>query len=432
MKTGSKYYQLIPEKIHQEFSSIEISLKLKIKGYSSDHLREVVSILSYNIRKDGKPVQLQIEYIKNLVPQGDKYLKGLRDLNIIVRSGQYIPGKSSYKYIFARNYQSQYISVLLRDIKLIRRIHYARAKRIKVTALLNRGHLGQSKYLRSLTITDGFLDFIKANYSGDADTVKFNLAQSSATRILNGDIFYSVDNTSGRFHSNITNMPKGLRQFLQINGESLANIDVKNSQPFLSILLLTNPAKVSWMTKNPDFARLLQTIKVKMSYDVKKYIDLVISGHIYEFLTDEFIKEGIELPEDPEKRRKSVKEQVLRILFAPNKMPWNETNRKARQIFINQFPSVHRIFSKVRGNEKGDRFTSYKRFAILLQRIESYLILEIILKRIFRELPGTIAVTIHDSIMTGIITNNVEEVSRIMKDELNHFVGYEPQIKIER
>lgn len=105
--------------------------------------------------------------------------------------------------------------------------------------------------------------------------------------------------------------------------------------------------------------------------------------------------------------------------------------KKAREIFIKNFPTVQRIFSKIRGSEKGDKFQNFKRFAILLQRIEGYLMLDVILKRIYRELPGTIAVTIHDSIMTGILTNNIEAVRKIMTDELTFFIGFQPQIKIE-
>jgi hypothetical protein len=57
--------------------------------------------------------------------------------------------------------------------------------------------------------------------------------------------------------------------------------------------------------------------------------------------------------------------------------------------------------------------------------------LDIILKRIYKELPDTIAITVHDSVMTGILTNNVEAVKNIMTEELNSFVGFPPKIKIE-
>ena len=450
MNTGKKYYQLIPEKVFQNLNTIEDLLRPGIKGYSIDNLKEVISIVSCHVRKEGEPAQLQITYIKKLVPQGDKYLSGLIDLGIIERSGIAIKGQTSYKYNFSPEYQSRYLSFPLNNASLIRRIEKAQESFRKEAAKSIRGHSEQATYLKQLTISDNFNEFIKTNYTEETD--QYNSVMGSATRIINGEIVYSVDNTSGRFHSNITNMAKGLRPYLRIKGEPLANIDIKNSQPYLSTIILTDPGKVSNMTKNPAFAMLLQTLKYKDTEDAKKYIFLVASGQLYEFLMAEFSKEGLHLT------RTETKVQVLRILFARNRMPRNPINdtevfiskltekekrkreefirdypkiKKARQIFIKSFPKVHRIFSKVRGHEKGDKFQNFKRFAILLQRIESFLMLNIILKRIYKELPGTIAVTVHDSIMTGVLTNNVEAVRKIITEELTLFVGIAPKTNIE-
>ena len=128
-------------------------------------------------------------------------------------------------------------------------------------------------------------------------------------------------------------MAKGLRPFLRINGEPLINIDIRNSQPYLSTIILTNPSKVSWLTKNPAFALLLQSLKVSLNQDVKYYVSLVVSGQLYEYLMQEFSKGGLNLT------RRETKSQVLRILFARNRMPKDEINRKCRQIFKSKFPS---------------------------------------------------------------------------------------------
>ncbi|MBA7533399.1 hypothetical protein ES705_25638 [subsurface metagenome] len=277
--------------------------------------------------------------------------------------------------------------------------------------------------MEKLTITDEAFDSMEC-LQGNID--RYNYYFASAIKLQNHLINYSIDNTSRRFHSNITNMPGSLRQFLRINNEPLINIDIKNSQPYLSVIILTNPSKVSWLTENTAFAMLLQTLKVSLNEDVRKYISLVVTGQIYEYLMEEFFKEGIPLT------RSETKRQVLRILFARNRKPKDETNRKCRQIFKDRFPTVHKIFSKVRGHEKGDKFQNFKRFAILLQRIESYLMLDVILKRIYRELPGVIAITIHDSIMTGILTNKAQAVKKIMAEEFTFFCGATPKIKIEK
>jgi hypothetical protein len=416
MNQEKTYYQLIPEKVFQSISVIEDLLRPDIKGFSTDNLKEIISIVACHVRKEGDPAQLQINYIKRLVPQGDRYLLLLISLGIIQRSGNAIKGQTSYKYNFAPEYQSKYLSFPLHNTSLIRRIEKVQETFRKEAVKTIRGHSEQTAYLKQLTIADGYSEFIESTYTVE----QYNSIVGSATRILNNDIFHSVDKTSGRFHSNITNMAKGLRQYLRIKGEPLANIDIKNSQPYLSTILLTDPGKVSYLTNNPVFALLLQTLKVSLNQDVKEYISLVISGQIYEYS-----KEGLQLS------RSETKRQVLRILFARNRMPNEEVNRKARQIFINRFPTVHRIFSKVRGREQGDKFQNFKRFAILLQRIESYLMLDIILKRIYKELPGTIAITVHDSIMTGVLTNDVEAVKKVMIEELTLYVGFRPQINIE-
>ena len=410
------YYQLVPENIYNNLTEIENELKPKIKGYSSDNLKQVISIVAFNTRKNNGLAQIQMAYFKTMVAQGDKYLKGLIDLNIIQRTGRPIKGQTSYQYNFAPDYLSKYISLPLNNAKLIRRI-----EKVHSTKKTVYGYSEQVKYLKQLTIVYDYTKFLETI----TDTNKYNSALSSATRILNGNITYSVDDTSGRFHSNITNMKKELRQFLRVNGEPLVNIDIKNSQPFLSTILLTNPKKVAHFTNNSAFSVLLQTLKVSNNEDVKKYISLVVSGQIYEYLMIKFEDNGLILD------RSETKLQMLRIMFARNRSPKNETNKKARQIFINEFPTVHKTFSKIRGTKTGDKFTNFKRFSILLQTIESHLLLKVILKRIKTEMPDTITITIYDSIMTGILTNRANEVRDIMTDEIEFFVGYKPTIEIE-
>lgn len=425
----NKYFQLIPGKVIENISDIENNIKPNIKGYMRENLFEVVSIVACNVRKEGEPAQLQITYIKKLVPQGDKYLQGLIIHNVVQRTGNAVIGKTSYQYNFTQKYFSKFNSVALNNQKLIYRIEKTRHQKNKASKVSIRGHSEQIKYLKLLTIDDGYMDYISVTYADEIE--KYNSALASATRIVNKDIFYKIDNTGRRFHSNLTNIARGLRQYLRINNEPLVNLDIKNSQPFISILVLLNPYKVAFLTENKAFAMLLQCLKVPQNEDVKKYVKLVVDGQFYEYLMNEFIKGGLELPADPKERRDAVKKHVLRILFARNRMPKDLTNKKARQIFIQRFPTVHKAFSKIRGNNKGDKFSNFKRFSILLQRIESYLLLKIILKRIYKELPGTIATTIHDSILTGILTNNVDAVREIMMDELTFFVGFRPNIKIE-
>jgi hypothetical protein len=59
-------------------------------------------------------------------------------------------------------------------------------------------------------------------------------------KIERGQFHLSVDTNVRRFHSNITNLKSEIRHFLTYDGKQLVSIDIKNSQPFLSVALF-NP-----------------------------------------------------------------------------------------------------------------------------------------------------------------------------------------------
>lgn len=422
MRGLNKYSQILPERVLNDLPVISELMAPEIKGFNVDCLKEVISIVAKNLQKNKESAPLQYKVIRKLVPQGHLYLKGLLDAGIVIREGQFMPKIKCYKYKFSPEYISKYKKIPLDNAKLLFRIKKVWQDYNKKAAKSIWGRSEQKQWLHKLTIKPGYEKYLHEN---GCTVEQFNAALGSATKIQNGEIFYKVDNTSKRFHSNVTNLSKDLRPFLRINNEPLINIDVKNCQPYLSTIILTNPSKVSWLTENPAFALCLQTLKVSHNKDVKDYIYLVANGTLYEYMMKAFADEGLNLD------RQETKRQVLRILFARNRPPKDPDNRLARDIFKQTFPTVHRIFSKVRGSMKGNKFENFKRFSILLQRIESYLMLDIILKRIYRELPGTIAVTIHDSVMTGILTNNVEAVRNIIDEELTNFVGIAPKLEIE-
>jgi hypothetical protein len=67
---------------------------------------------------------------------------------------------------------------------------------------------------------------------------------------------------------------------------------------------------------------------------------------------------------------------------------------------------------------------------ILLQQIESHLVLRVITKRIARENPCIPLFTIHDSIVTT--TGNEKYVQGIVIQELEKAIGFAPQLRVER
>ena len=423
-KNTEKYYrQLVPVKIYNKLPVLEEAIKPHIKGYKTVHLLQIVSIVAWHIRKDEGFARLHLKYLKDQVKQADKYLKELISNKIIIRTGHPIKGVKCYEYSFAPEWQSKCVAIPLNDMYLIWRLEQLQIVIEKEQSRSIRGHSRQKEFLKQITIDAEFDKFMESNWTGNEN--QYNNIKASATRIINRDYFCKRDDTSKRFHSNITNMSRDLRSFLRVNGKPLVNIDIKNSQPYLSSIILTDPKRVACFAKDEELKKLLMTIKIPKSPNIALYIELVTSGTIYEYLVDEFLKEGLELTRD------DTKKQVLRTLYARNRKPENEVNRQAREIFIDRFPGVDKVFSQIRGHGKGEKFTTYKRFAILLQRIESYLVLDVIMKRVYKELPGDFAMTIHDSILTVNDREVVDSIFKIMEEELEKFVGYPPRLKKE-
>jgi hypothetical protein len=401
------FYQLIPEKLIEKLEEIQ-QYPPKIIGFRISYMKQIVHLICTKKRNDGYS-HLKMSYLKELIPGAEQYVRYLLNQNIIERDGFYQPGNKCYGYKFSMKYNSKYQSYPLTDAKLLRRI-----ERINVKAN-HAGYLSQNKWIRDLIIDPEAFSFAETIYT---EIDSYNYAIASITQVLNNEKFYIVDSTSFRYHSNLTTMPKELRRFVVIYGKHLiGNVDIKNSQPYFSTILLTNPMKVADLAKDKDLRMKLKSLQVEQNDDVKLYINLVCSGQFYEYLMKEFEKRGLSYTRD------QVKKAVMIILFDRN-----SHMSRPRKILAELFPTVLDIFHQLRGNKKGDKFEGYQRFAILLQSIEAHVVLKIILKKLNRDHPDIIALTVHDSILC---TSDPEKVKERMTVELEKFVGRPPILKIE-
>ena len=87
------------------------------------------------------------------------------------------------------------------------------------------------------------------------------------------------------------------------------------------------------------------------------------------------------------------------------------------------FPSVFSLFKVIKEID-------YKLLPIILQRIESYVMLEIVCKQISIEYPELYFTTLHDSIITT--EGNEHIIEEILIREIKHLTGYEPKLGIKK
>lgn len=231
--------------------------------------------------------------------------------------------------------------------------------------------------LFSVTI-DAERSLVYLNSLPKSDPNGYNRNVYSVESINNKHIFYHFDNY-GRLHTNFTILKTFIRQnCLQIGGEETSELDIKNSQP-LFLAKLIKDSGTAWVSES-EFALFSQ---------------LVCTGKFYDYiLQNSNVVKG------------AVKEVVYKVLFGHNR-----SNSKADLVFKGLFPTVYH-FIKLYKRE----FGSYKILAHQLQRAESSLIYNKIVKKIMTTRPEIKIITIHDSLIFASKWRSI--VESIFQDQL--------------
>jgi hypothetical protein len=223
-----------------------------------------------------------------------------------------------------------------------------------------------------------YLDSLK-----NEDTDIYQRNKYSVDAISDSHIFYHFD-SYGRMHTNFTILKSFIRKnCLLIDGEDTCEIDIKNSQPlFLSKLI--KQTQTRWV-KEDEF---------------KLFCILVENGNYYQYLID-----NLNL-----KDKSSAKELTYKVFFGQNR-----ANSIPDKMFHKLFPTIHN-FIKLYKKEYKD----YKILAYDLQKAESELIFNRVIKKIMNLYPEVKVVTVHDSI---IIQNKWKnEISSLFFSEIfQHF-----------
>lgn len=216
-----------------------------------------------------------------------------------------------------------------------------------------------------------FLDSLKHQ---DIDIYNRNIY--SVDCINDKHIFYHFD-SYGRMHTNYTILKSFIRKnCLLIDGEETCEIDIQNSQP----LFLTKLIDINMVDKK----------------EFELFRQLTTTGTYYQYVMNQL----------GEKDKKKVKEMTYKVLFGRN-----IGSSKVDKQFKKLFPTIHQ-FIKTYKKENED----YRVLAYDLQKAESNLIFNIIIKKIIKFYPEIKLITIHDSIV--IPRKYREEVNQIFEIEL--------------
>lgn len=490
---------------------------INFKDFKEDVLAYILSLLieipakNKDIRKIGGGwVPLYTPLLRNVVRNYYDYIQYALGAHypddakaaLLVTDNQYVKGEKSIYYRYVNNHipvSGELQQRELTDKRLLKKLIKERQEKCRETqkiyptltrwfneelAIDGENARNYAAYLRDKEMKQIAVSELAGPYSADElEKIRTHLhfkhliCNQNISSIENGDFSYSVDETGRRFHSNLTNLKKEFRNYLSYRGQKLVSIDVKNAQPFFSIVLLNRrfyqpptdteakilqriynnelvvrpPRSLKLCNVAPElYKRMLDTqVKIPLSEPLKtrgkkiikntykdkvsslimysdyledsdlesvsKYKKLVVDGVFYDVFASE-VNNHHGLSWD----RKDAKKAMFKVFFTDNRYI-STSEAKPKQLFKDLFPSIYDLFYKLKQKDK-------PALAILLQSIESWLILDVVCKRIYRERPDIPLFTIHDSIITT--KENENFVKDVLVRAVQRYIGSEPALDV--
>jgi len=281
------------------------------------------------------------------------------------------------------------------------------------------------------------LDWLNANFrKNEVDILKYIANRLIINQFKLRNYYFKIDNTAGRLHTSVTTLKKELRKFITIEGQELEEIDIHNCQPMMSLILFNSELRKDYNLDKILDNRIKDIEDINIPYmfskfdelscnpDVQLYYKKVADGQLYNFLFEQFNNRYPNCTITI----KELKKATITALYCPSH--WD--TKVANLIKVN-FPSIMEAFDLLKKgfiktkNGKGKMKRKVgdppNLLAILLQRLESELVLNRMVPEIISTYPEAPIITIHDAILTT--SNYMAPFNQIIETHIqnitNHF-----------
>lgn len=219
----------------------------------------------------------------------------------------------------------------------------------------------------------------------------------------------------GRFHTILTTCKKELRDAWRINGEPLVELDIRNCQPLLLAWFVYFVAgkeliinkQIKYLTKNSNQSNsnnlmytpyVLQSDTLKLPNplpprDLRPEDAFLMLNHCENAcFYDVFFEKAFPGCQLTDTQYQSSKQQILTEFYDD----W-EQRRTRKMIFVDvleqSFPTAFRVCEKVKAS-------GFEELARLMQRLESFVIIENVCQRLMDQHPAIPIITVHDALFT--------------------------------
>jgi hypothetical protein len=285
------------------------------------------------------------------------------------------------------------------------------------------------------------------------------------------NIWRKVSDKNHRMNSSVTNLPKLLRPFLLCNGELLNCIDISSSQPYILSSVIQSrfyydtsvgynlytiyPELYKELLENGNIANSTTNISNNIIHyyssitgtttysttvnhsssfmwcnlfttseldSINKYTQSPFYFDFYTNVIDTYYTyTNTSLRAAKTDERGKLKSTMMYVLFDDKRNHRN--NNHYILIFQTVYPGIDRWINQVH------KLIGKQRFSYLLQRAESYLLLNVICREFNEQNPTAPLLTIHDGVFTTL--KHVQKLEGLVLKRLNELTGVLPGCKVK-
>lgn len=317
-------------------------------------------------------------------------------------------------------------------------------------------HMLDKYFNKKLKLTPNYKDevirlieFVESRLSSDKQLKLFRNQVGSwilTCDDINRSVFWhKVSTTNHRYNTTLTGLFTMLRNYLKYDNQNLIQVDVKCSQMYvlasilnydffksrkensfhsLSNYIINELTRVeisSFLFSPLMFAQFEKRkynnkIRPKDHKEFQKFRDAPFSIDFYSHIFKEIYRRN-----PSTKERDCIKSDIMYFLFQEER--GHRVSIETINIIKRQYPFINRIVEYM--NDKIGR----RAFALLLQRAESYLILECVVPVFHKRYPTAPIFTIHDSVVTTEAYS--DQLNEIMYEVLLENTGIKPGLTID-
>lgn len=374
----------------------------------------------------------------------------LMEEGVIYKTIDYAVGGKCNRYILNKSLQES-------ELRFITLNYEYKNKNEKQYSLLDsffNQHLKLNGVYNSVhDIVRGIIPYIQNDEELKVFKNKLGIWIQNIEDINNNKTWHKRSTTNYRFNSSITNLHRVFKNHLTYNEKQMVQVDIKSSQIYLLASILnynffksntdksfttlinernTNKENVIYYMFSPlmhaqfskskgrRFQENLSSLLRERPIDhneFQKFREAPFSEDFYSHLFElEFHRQPNPLERD------SVKSDIMYVLFEGNR---NHRKRVQGVRLINKYyPFVNKTIEYLIDTVGG------RDFAVLLQRLESHLVIDQVVPRFHKECPRAPIFTIHDSIITDEKHSLILE--KVMRETLLMETQIEPGLKVEK